>query len=177
MSQGPSAEAALSEQLPAAVAAAIGAMPGVATHVSIDSIGLETDVVPAGIIQDRNGNQAWQTLPFVAVHYAADTALVGANGNAVLAGHVVTLYEGNVFRNLYRVNLGDDIRVLADSGATFTYEVVDVKLVDPSDTDVMLPTTEPMLTLLTCGGAFDQRTTEFSDRLIVSARLVSASQS
>jgi TolB protein len=42
---------------------------------------------------------------------------VGGRGNAVIAGHVVTLYEGNVFRNLYQVDFGDRIEVIGRLGS------------------------------------------------------------
>ena len=104
---------------------------------SIPKIGLQTEVQEAGVITDRNGNPFWETRPFVAVHYDV-TGPAGAPGNPVIAGHVVTLYEGNVFRNLYQVDFGDDIEVRTDR-AEFTYLVDEIKLVDPSDTSVMQP--------------------------------------
>jgi sortase (surface protein transpeptidase) len=46
-------------------------------------------------------------MPFVAVHYGDLTSLIGALGNAVIAGHVLTLNEGNVFRFLYQLEVDD----------------------------------------------------------------------
>ncbi|MBV9582504.1 MAG: class F sortase [Chloroflexi bacterium] len=146
---------------------------GWATHLSIPSIGLETDVVQASIVTDERGDPEWPTVPFLAVHYV-DTAPVGGLGNAVIAGHVVTLHEGNVFRDLYRVDYGDSITVDTDT-ATFTYVVQDLKLVPPSDVEVMDPTSDARLTLITCGGDFDQSTRTFNRRLAVTADLTSSS--
>ncbi|HET6319167.1 MAG TPA: sortase [Chloroflexota bacterium] len=145
---------------------------GYAVRLSIPAIKLDTRVQQGGIASDDTGNPVWQTLPFVAVHYGDLTALVGARGNAVIAGHVVTLREGNVFRFLYRVNLDDEIQIWDENEREHTFRVVDVKLVPPSDISVMTPTREPTLTLITCGGTFDPRTREFSDRLIVTAKPV-----
>jgi LPXTG-site transpeptidase (sortase) family protein len=144
--------------------------PGYAVRLSISSIGLDTPVKQGSLVVDRRGNPTWETLPFVAVHYGDLTARVGATGNAVIAGHVVTLYEGNVFRNLYRVQLDDQIQVWDDEDREHDFVVVDVKLVLPTDMSPMAPTPDRTLTLITCGGTFDPVKREFSERLIVTAK-------
>jgi LPXTG-site transpeptidase (sortase) family protein len=143
--------------------------PGFALHLEIPSVEIETEVTEGGIITNKQGQLEWQTVPFIAVQYR-ETALVGARGNAVISGHVVTIAEGNVFRNLYKVNLGDEVDVETKDGR-YTYIVDEVKLVKPNAVEVMAPTTSPILTLITCGGEFDTRTRSFSDRLIVTAKL------
>jgi LPXTG-site transpeptidase (sortase) family protein len=143
--------------------------PGPALSLKIPSIALETDVVAAGVVTDEQGESEWETVPFVAAHYV-DTALVGSRGNAVISGHVVTLREGNVFRNLYQMDFGQTIEVATAEG-TFTYVVEDLKLVPPDAVEVMAPSPEPKLTLITCGGEFDPRTRQFSDRLVVVGKL------
>jgi LPXTG-site transpeptidase (sortase) family protein len=144
--------------------------PGYAVRLAIPAIRLDSVVKQGGIIEDNHGTLAWETLPFVAVHYGGMTALVGALGNAVIAGHVVTLNEGNVFRFLYKVNLGDTIQVWDDQDREHYFHVVDVKLVSPTDLSPMAATPDPTLTLITCGGTFDSVKREFSDRLIVVAK-------
>jgi LPXTG-site transpeptidase (sortase) family protein len=139
-------------------------------RLAIPSIKLDTPVQQGGVVEDAHGNPVWQTLPFVAVHYGDLTALVGQAGNAVIAGHVVTLNEGNVFRFLYQLDLDDQIQVWDDHERERDYHVVDVRLVPPTDTSVMDPTPDETLTLITCGGTFDPISREFSDRLIVVAK-------
>jgi LPXTG-site transpeptidase (sortase) family protein len=143
--------------------------PGFATHLEIPSVDIDTDVTEGGVIVNKQGQLEWQTVPFIAVQYR-ETALVGARGNAVISGHVVTISEGNVFRNLYKVNIGDQVSVQTAT-AHFTYTVDDVKLVPPTSIEVMEQTKTPTLTLITCGGAFDTKTRSFSDRQIVVAHL------
>ena len=143
--------------------------PGLAMHLEIPSVDIDTDVTEGGIITNRQGQLEWQTVPFIAVQYR-ETALVGARGNAVISGHVVTIAEGNVFRNLYKVNVGDAVGVETKEGR-YTYIVEEVKLVKPNAVEVMAPSTSPLLTLITCGGEFDTRSRSFSDRLIVVSRL------
>jgi len=143
---------------------------GYAVRLVIRAINLDTEVKQAGIVTDAYGNLIWETLPFVAVHYGDLTSLIGAPGNAVIAGHVVTLRQGNVFRNLYQLDLEDQVQVWDDQQVEHDFRVVDVRLVSPSDTSVMAPTPDETLTLITCGGTFDPVKREFSDRLIVIAR-------
>jgi LPXTG-site transpeptidase (sortase) family protein len=106
----------------------------------------------------------------VAVHYGDLTALLGAPSNAVIAGHVVTLSEGNVFRFLYQIAIDDQINVWDQHDREHDFHVVGVKLVPPEDTSVMAPTPDETLTLITCGGTFDPVKRAFSDRLIVIAK-------
>jgi LPXTG-site transpeptidase (sortase) family protein len=143
---------------------------GYAVRLAIPTIKLDTPVKQGGVVQDAHGDPVWETLPFVAVHYGELTARIGARGNAVIAGHVVTLSEGNVFRLLYKVNLDDQVEVWDDRDRQHDFRVVAVKLVPPSDTSVMAPTADETLTLITCGGTFDPAKREFSDRLIVTAK-------
>jgi LPXTG-site transpeptidase (sortase) family protein len=143
---------------------------GYAVRLAIPAIKLDTAVTQAGIVADAEGNPIWQTLPFVAVHYGVATSPLGVPGNAVIAGHVVTLSEGNVFRFLYQLELDDEIAVWDRLDREHDFSVVNVRLVPPSDTSVMAPTPNETLTLITCGGTFDPQKREFSDRLIVTAR-------
>lgn len=142
---------------------------GAPVRLEIASIGVDTEVKAGGVVIGRDGEPEWETLPFVAVTYP-QLGPVGGTGNPVIAGHVVTLNEGNVFRNLYQVKLGEQVEVYtADS--RFSYVVDEVKLVEPSDVSVMQPTDDARLTLITCGGTFNPRTRTFSERLIVIGRL------
>jgi LPXTG-site transpeptidase (sortase) family protein len=147
--------------------------PDVANMVWIPSIALNTSVVFSGVARNKStGQPEWQTEPFVAVHYAADTALIGSQSNAVIAGHVATLSLGNVFHNLYKVMPGDRVFVKTQGGAMFAYQITSVKLTSPTAVDVMRPTADAELTLITCGGTFDPRTRTFDKRLVVTAKLV-----
>ncbi len=147
---------------------------GHAVRLAIAAINLDTRVAQGGIVKDPRGNPAWQTLPFVAVHYGDLTSLIGAPGNAVIAGHVVTLSEGNVFRSLYKLEIDDRIDVWDEHDHAHAFHVVEVKLVPPDDVSVMAPTADETLTLITCGGTFDPVKREFSDRLIVTAKPLQA---
>ncbi len=144
--------------------------PGRPVHLVIPTIRLDTPVVELHTIPRPDGTPEWETVPYVAGHYGT-TGLPGTPTNVVISGHVTTTDRGNVFRDLYRVRPGEPLVVYTDLGS-FTYRVVDVRLVKPNDLSAIAPTTEPRLTLITCAGQFDYRTHSFSDRLLVVGQLV-----
>jgi len=151
-------------------AALLVARPGAPVRLRLPTIQVDTEVKPGGPVVGNSEEREWETLPFVATTYPI-LGPVGGRGNPVISGHVVTLREGNVFRDLYRLELGDPIDVDTQD-SHFSYRVEEVKLVDPSDVAVMAPTDDARLTLITCGGAFDPRSRTFSDRLIIVGRLL-----
>jgi sortase A len=72
------------------------------------------------------------------------TSPFGASGNTGIAAH-----RDGFFRGLHGVKVGDVVQVdLPD--ATLTYQVMSTRVVDPSETSVLRPTTEPIITLVTC---------------------------
>jgi LPXTG-site transpeptidase (sortase) family protein len=144
--------------------------PGAPVRLKLPSIKVDTEVKPGGVVTGRSGDLEWETLPFVATYYP-QLGPVGAPGNPVISGHVVTLSEGNVFRDLYQVELGEPIEVLTEQ-SHFTYRIEEIKLVSPDSVDVIAPTEDARLTIITCGGTFDPRTRSFSDRLIVVGKLI-----
>lgn len=78
------------------------------------------------------------------IGHVPETALPGEHGNAAFAGHRDTF-----FRNLEDVRAGDRIVVTTLAGRHL-YIVRETRIVEPSDVSVLDPTTEPMLTLVTC---------------------------
>jgi sortase A len=73
-----------------------------------------------------------------------ESVLPGEDGNVVLAGH-----RDSVFRPLRDVVPGDVVRVMT-LGGTYEYEVSWAAIVEPSDTRVLQPSSEALLTLVTC---------------------------
>jgi sortase A len=71
----------------------------------------------------------------------------GENGNVVLAGHDDVF--GEVFRNLDKLQPGDQV-VLYTLQQQFIYRVTETRIVDPSQVDVMNPTSDPTITLISC---------------------------
>lgn len=94
-----------------------------------------------------------------------DTPLPGQLGNSAIAGHRTTY--GQPFHDLNQLAAGDDI-VITTAFGTYTYEVRDLKVVEPTDYGVV-STTDPniaTLTLTTCHPKWSA-----AQRLIVSAEL------
>ncbi len=79
-----------------------------------------------------------------AVGHLPDTALPGHGGNVALAAH-----RDGLFRPLRNVRRGDLI-VLQSRNGEIEYEVEWTAVVAPGDTQVIQPTREPALTLVTC---------------------------
>jgi LPXTG-site transpeptidase (sortase) family protein len=145
--------------------------PGLPVRLAIPSIRVDAPVVELDRKPGPSGALQWETVPFVAGYYPI-TGLVGAPANVVLSGHVHSQDQGNVFRDLYRLQPGDPL-VVGTALGQFTYRVADLRLVKPWEVDALAPSAEPRLTLVTCAGAFDFRTRTFSERLLVVGELVS----
>jgi len=79
-----------------------------------------------------------------AVGHVPETALPGQPGNVAIAAHRDTF-----FRNLRGVKKGDRIQMVTPSG-TFEYQVESTKIVWPTNVDVLRPTLQPAITLVTC---------------------------
>jgi sortase A len=79
-----------------------------------------------------------------AIGHIPGTALPGNAGNVGIAGHRDTF-----FRPLRNVRAGDVIS-LQTKGATYRYKVESTEVVMPDRSDVLNPTPEPHLTLVTC---------------------------
>jgi len=91
-------------------------------------------------------------------------AMPGEKGNVVISGHRTTY--GAPFHRLDETAVGDVIRLRSRSGL-FIYRVSEVKIVQPTDLSVVVPTEDARLTLTTCHPKFSA-----AKRLIVVAALV-----
>jgi len=80
----------------------------------------------------------------VAVGHIPETADPGQKGNFVIGGHRDTF-----FRPLKGIRDGDDVELVTADG-TYRYKVEWTEVINPTETDVLQPTREPALTLVTC---------------------------
>lgn len=101
-------------------------------------------------------------------HYP-ESAAPGSSGNLAIAGHRTT--SGAPFYHLDQLRSGDRAMVVDRQGTRWTYEVVETRVVKPTETWVVGPdplaTGRPTLTLTTCEPRFSA-----ANRLIVFAELV-----
>jgi sortase A len=79
-----------------------------------------------------------------AVGHISETALPGEAGNVVLTGH-----RDSFFRPLRSIQPGDAITIKTLNG-DFDYQVESTEVVLPSDVQVLQPSSENTLTLVTC---------------------------
>ncbi|HKB71352.1 MAG TPA: class D sortase [Thermoanaerobaculia bacterium] len=80
----------------------------------------------------------------VAVGHIPGTALPGPTGNVALAAH-----RYGYFKGLRHVRKGDEITVTTPGGI-FHYAVDRIEIVEITDVQVLEPTPDPTLTLVTC---------------------------
>ncbi len=111
--------------------------PGAPTRIVIPKIGVDAPVVEG---------DGWEELKRGVGHHIG-SANPGERGNMVLSGHNDIF--GEVFRDLDKLDLGDEIIVYAGE-VPYRYVVKAKKIVEPTDVSVMAPTTTPIVTLITC---------------------------
>jgi sortase A len=100
-----------------------------------------------------------------AAGHLLDSPLPGSTGNSVILGRRIT--DGAAFRNIGKLTTGTPITVVTPQGA-FAYRVTQVVHVAPGEPDVLGPTADARLTLVTSGSWFSSRS-----RLAVIAALQS----
>jgi LPXTG-site transpeptidase (sortase) family protein len=105
------------------------------------------------------------------------SARPGALGNAVFAAHVdYRNYGPAVFYNLKNLREGDEIIVGLEDGTSFRYSVISTVLYDERTApvqEIVGPVNGEVVTLITCGGSFNQTTREYDKRVVVRAQRVS----
>jgi sortase A len=132
--------------------------PEQAVRIQIPAIDVDVPVVQG---------DGWEELKKgVAQHIGS--ANPGKKGNVVLSGHNDIF--GEVFRYLDKLKPGDEI-ILLTNQRSYTYLVVDTKIVDPTDVYVMAPTEQPTVTLISCYPYLVDK-----QRIAVSAKLQNVSQ-
>lgn len=134
---------------------------------------VEQNQIVKGVMQDPSG-------PWV-VSWYKETAQVGKRGNAVMSGHVDYWGVGpSVFYTVGQLQPGAEIDITGKDGTVYTYSVEWVKtytlqdLTSDTINSIVSPdaTTYPALTLITCGGDFDQAKGEYLGRTIIRAKLL-----
>ena len=111
--------------------------PEQASQVQIPAINVYAPVVQG---------DGWEQLKKgVAQHIGSATP--GEKGNIVLTAHNDVF--GEIFRYLDQLKPGDEI-VVYTSQQTYTYIVSAIDIVEPTDVDVMAPTSNATITLISC---------------------------
>lgn len=116
------------------------------TRIVMEKAGIDLPVVSVPI---ENGT--WEVHPGVA-NYAEGTSLINEKrGNAGIFGHALP----DVFLNIKKLSVGDSVIVYGQNYKAL-YEVQTSDKVLPSSVEAFYPEENPVLTLITCDGVFDQ---------------------
>ncbi len=126
--------------------------------------------IQAPIILNVEPNLVVEQLKNGVTHYA-DTALPGQIGNSVIIGHSSDFpWSSGRFKNIFalldKLVIGDQITVPYKT-QRYVYEVIETKVVKPTELSVLKKSEQPRLTLITC---YPVGTTQ--KRLIIVARLI-----
>ncbi|BDI23091.1 class F sortase [Herbiconiux sp. L3-i23] len=144
--------------------------PGVVpAHLSIPSIGVDADTSTIG----RSADGVLEPpVGLLDAGWFDGSAVPGAVGPAVIAGHVDDTTDAGVFARLHELAPGAEIVVTLTDGSERRFTVdgaVDVaKSAFPTDA-VYGPTREPQLRLITCNGPYDYGVMHYSNNLVVFA--------
>jgi len=114
--------------------------PGPQQAIQIDIPALDINNWP--IVQ----GDGWEQLK-KGVGQHIGSANPGQIGNVVLAGHDDVF--GEVFRDLDKLQPGDQI-ILYTMQQQFVYLITETRIVEPSEVDVMNPTSDATVTLISC---------------------------
>ncbi|MFE2294374.1 class F sortase [Streptomyces sp. NPDC059452] len=146
--------------------------------VEVPSVGIDAPVVPRGLDKDGAIDPPPYDLPRTAGWYGKGTE-PGAEGAALLVGHVDTETRPAVFYGLSAVRPGEQIRVTRADGSVAEFTVDDVQVVTRERFDAEKaygPRVDGRaeLRLLTCGGKYDKKTRSYTANVVVSAYLTGA---
>ncbi len=143
-----------------------GALP---ERVVIDAAkvdaGVETLEIIDGVMEQPTGPEL--------VTWYKETGRLGESNNVVIAGHLN--YWGvpeGVFFYLSALKEGDRVEITGDDGNVYVYEVQWVRQesnLAPPAAEVIGPTDEPSLTLITCGGEWNAGISEYDERTVARA--------
>ncbi|MFD8468383.1 class F sortase [Streptomyces cyaneofuscatus] len=165
----------LGAPLPPAHEPVKGAAP---RSVEVPSVGIDAPVVRRGLDQDGAIDPPPYDLPQTAGWYGKGTE-PGAEGAALLVGHVDTETKPAVFYGLSAVRPGEKVKVTREDGSVAEFTVDDVQVVTRERFDAEKaygPRVDGRaeLRLITCGGKYDQKSRSYTANVVVSAYLTGA---
>jgi hypothetical protein len=139
-------------------------------RVRIVSIGVDAAIVAVGIEEPTNRMQVPDDISKVGWFRFGPTP--GEPGSALLVGHVDSSVLGaGVFFRLRDMPVGAVVSVDFTDGSTARFRVTGRRSYPKADLPERLFTRSgtPVLTLITCGGAFDRATGHYADNIVVYA--------
>ncbi len=142
------------------------------TALQIEAIGVTAPVIPLGVVAETGQMEVPDNVDEVGWYRFGPSP--GQPGSSVLAAHVDLYGEGpGVFYNLDRLLPGDSINVLFEGGETTTFVVTSSERVPKGGLaveSIFAQDGQPVLTLITCGGAFNYSSRTYDDNVVVTAQ-------
>lgn len=103
------------------------------------------------------------------------SVLPGQKGLSVIDGHVAGKKNNGVFRNLEKLNVGDEYTVVFGDNSSKKFKVIGKISVPVKDAISTIfsqtPGINEQLNLVTCNGKFDSKTQSYTERLIIISEL------
>jgi sortase (surface protein transpeptidase) len=159
---------------PPSSAAALARAPSPPVHIAIPAIGVSAAVVRLGLNPDGSLQVPGD---FDVTGWFTGGPAPGETGPAVIAGHIDSRHGPAVFYRLRELRPGQEITVGRRDGSRVRFAVDGVAQYPKDDFPtkaVFGPSPDPLLRLITCGGAYDRSQRSYRDNVVVTARLVSA---
>ena len=117
--------------------------PGIIGILKISSINLKAPIVDGE-----------ENLNYVVAKYK-NSSNFGENGNTIIAAH--NNMKGSIFRNLYKVEIGDTVEVQKDN-EVFKYKITQREIVEPNDPSLLTQDlSKKEIILITCTNRAKQR--------------------
>ncbi len=136
----------MEEEIPPNLLPLVNSYASIPTPTAAPNQGVRIQIPALNIDAPIVQGDGWEQLKKgVAQHIG--TANPGEKGNMVLSGHNDVF--GEVFRYLDRLKAGDQI-IIYTFGRTYTYIVNGWTLVEPDQVEVMAPTPDETVTLISC---------------------------
>jgi hypothetical protein len=140
------------------------------TGIRIDPIGVDAPIVPVGVLSGTTSMEV--PVDVSAVGWYRFGPAPGDPGSSLLVGHVDSRVQGaGVFFRLSQLRPGDQVVVEFGSARPQRFQVIARRLYLKSrlPTLAFTRTGRSFLTLVTCGGAFDERTHHYLSNVVVFA--------
>ncbi|MEU6506640.1 class F sortase [Streptomyces sp. NPDC046942] len=144
-------------------------------RLDIPRLGVQAPVVTRGLDAQGAVDPPPFDQPGVVGWYGAGPK-PGAQGAALLVGHVDTETRPAVFYKLSTLTPGATVRVVRSDGTVAEFTVDDVRVLPRTDFDARQAygphrAGRAELRLITCGGSFDRATNSYTANVVVSAYL------
>lgn len=123
--------------------------PSLPTHIDITSVGLSVDVEPGYY---NYSNKTWTLSNSKASFITVTSVPNGKSGNTYIYGH----NRAGIFARLNNITVGDEAVVTNSVGKKFTYSLVKIQDIKPSNVSYLTDSQKPILTLQTCSGFWSQ---------------------